>query len=214
MEKSNGAYDIVVWNEPQIWNESTGTEITAPTVNVNVQLGQTYSDVEVFDPLAAATPIETLSNVSSVQLGITDHPLIVEIEPAPTITAQTANQTWAGGQAINFALASNTFTDPGQEALTYAATLSNGAALPSWLAFNAATETFTGTAPNATTSSTVNVTATNTGGLSTTETFSIATAAAQMSQAIAGSQSSTGGATMTIAQTSQNQSSSLASPIH
>ena len=86
MEKSNGAYDIVVWNEPQIWNESTGTEITAPTVNVNVELGKTYSEVEVFDPLVGSTPIQTLTQVSSVQLGITDHPLIVEIEPAPKTT--------------------------------------------------------------------------------------------------------------------------------
>ena len=213
MEKSNGAYDVVVWNEPQIWNESTGTEITAPTVNVTVQLGNTYSDVQVFDPLVGSTPIETLSNVSSVQLGITDHPLIVEIEPAPNVTAQTANQTWTGGQAINFALASNTFTDPAQEALTYNATLSNGAPLPTWLAFNAATETFTGTAPNAVTSSNINVTATNTSGLSTTETFSIATAAAQMAQAISGVQSSPAASTITPTQTSQNHSGSLASPV-
>jgi hypothetical protein len=160
-----------------------------------------------------STPIETLSNVSSVQLGVTDHPLIVEIEPAPNVTAQTANQTWTGGQAVNFALAGNTFTDPGQETLTYSATLSSGAALPSWLAFNAATETFTGTAPNSTSSLNVNVTATNTSGLSTTEAFSIATAAAQMSQAISGAPSS-GGATTTLTQISQNQSSSLASPLH
>ena len=177
MEKSNGAYDIVVWNEPPIWNTSTGTEITAPTVNVNVQLGKTYSEVKVFDPLVGSTPIQTLTQVSSVQLGITDHPLIVEIEPAPIVTAQTTDQTWTEGQAISFALASNTFSDPGQEALTYAAALSNGAPLPSWLAFNAATETFTGTAPNSTANFNVNVTATNTSGLSTTEHFSITIAA-------------------------------------
>jgi hypothetical protein len=95
MEKSNGAYDIVVWNEPHIWNGLTGTEITAPTVNVNVQLGATYSDVAVFDPLLGSTPIQTLTQVSSVQLGITDHPLIVEIEPAPSVTAQTAGASGA-----------------------------------------------------------------------------------------------------------------------
>ena len=81
MEKSNGAYDIVVWNEPHIWNGLTGTEITASTVNVNVELGNTYSNVEVFDPLVGSTPIETLTHEVQVQVGITDHPLIVEIEP-------------------------------------------------------------------------------------------------------------------------------------
>jgi hypothetical protein len=86
IQKSNGASDIVVWNEPAIWNESTGTETTAATQNVTVQLGATYQKVEVFDPLSSATPIKTLTNVSSVALGLTDHPLIVEVEPQTTTT--------------------------------------------------------------------------------------------------------------------------------
>jgi hypothetical protein len=81
LQKSNGATDIVVWNEPKIWNESTGTEIASPTDAVSVNLGATYQKVEVFDPLSSTTPVETLSNVSSVSLGLTDHPLIVEVEP-------------------------------------------------------------------------------------------------------------------------------------
>ena len=67
------------------------------------------------------------------------------------LTAQTAAQTWKLGQAVNFTLASNTFTDPQGETLTYSATLSNGAALPSWLSFNTATGTFTGTVANSAT---------------------------------------------------------------
>jgi hypothetical protein len=94
IQKSNGASDIVVWNEPAIWNESTGTEITAATQDVTVQLGATYQKVEVFDPLSGSAPTETLTNVSSVALGLTDHPLIVEVEPQtttppPTTTADT-----------------------------------------------------------------------------------------------------------------------------
>jgi hypothetical protein len=81
-EKSNGTYDIAVWIEPQIWNEARGSEITSPVTNVTVGLGRTYATIEVFDPLSGTAPISTLHNVSSVKLGLTDHPLIVEIEPA------------------------------------------------------------------------------------------------------------------------------------
>jgi hypothetical protein len=86
IQKSSGASDIVVWNEPAIWNEAKGAEVTAATTNVTVKLGATYKTVEVFDPLKGTTPIETLTNVSSVTLGITDHPLIVEVEPGTTTT--------------------------------------------------------------------------------------------------------------------------------
>ncbi len=66
---------------------------------------------------------------------------------APVLSNQTAGQTWKLGSAVSFTLASNTFTDPQGESLTYAAKLSSGAALPSWLSFNATTGAFTGTVP-------------------------------------------------------------------
>jgi hypothetical protein len=82
MEKSSGAFDVVVWNEPQIWNSTSNTEISIAATNVTVNLGATYGTVNVFDPLSSSSSIETLSNVSSVSLSLTDHPLILEVEPA------------------------------------------------------------------------------------------------------------------------------------
>ncbi|MGA2290625.1 putative Ig domain-containing protein, partial [Bradyrhizobium sp.] len=96
---------------------------------------------------------------------------------APSLTAQTATQTWKLAQAVNFTLAANTFTDPQAEKLTYGATLSNGAALPSWLTFNTATGTFTGTVPNTAAGLSIKVTATDQGGASSSETFSVLTPA-------------------------------------
>lgn len=93
----------------------------------------------------------------------------------PTVTAQTAAQTWTQGSAIKLALPTNTFTDPQGSALTYKATLSTGAALPSWLTFTAATDTFSGTVPTGTANFSLQVTATDTYGLSTSETFAVAT---------------------------------------
>jgi hypothetical protein len=96
---------------------------------------------------------------------------------APVLTAQTATQTWKLGQAVDFVLSSTAFTDPQAEKLTYSATLSTGAALPSWLSFNAATGTFTGTVPNTAAGLSIKVTAADTSGLSSSETFSVLTPA-------------------------------------
>lgn len=90
---------------------------------------------------------------------------------APTVTDQTATQTWTEGQVINLQLPANTFTDPQGETLSYTATQANGQALPTWLTFNAATETFSGTAPSTVQSLSLKVTATDTSGLSSLETF-------------------------------------------
>jgi hypothetical protein len=87
---------------------------------------------------------------------------------APVLASQTPALTWTSGKAIALA---PVFTDPQGQALTYSAQLSNGQALPSWLVFNAANDTFSGTAP--TTAQTLNIviTATDTSHLSATDSF-------------------------------------------
>jgi hypothetical protein len=103
----------------------------------------------------------------------------VAVPVAPLVTALTANQTWKDGQAIDLTLASNNFTDPQQETLTYAARQVDGVALPSWLSFNDATDSFTGTVPgNEIGTLRLAVTASDTSGLAATENFTVAFAGA------------------------------------
>jgi Putative Ig domain len=91
---------------------------------------------------------------------------------APLLKVQTANQTWKAGQTVSLALPGSTFADPQNQALIYSAKLSNGQALPSWLVFNAVTDTFSGTAPTTAQTVSITVTATDTSSLSVSETFS------------------------------------------
>jgi hypothetical protein len=94
------------------------------------------------------------------------------VTPTPTVAAPTPAQSWVEGSSISDTLAAGTFADPRGQALTLKATLASGAALPSWLSFNAGSNTFTGTAPTTAQALSVKVTATDTGGLSVSETFS------------------------------------------
>ncbi len=87
LEKSNGTYDIAVWQEPEIWDITTNSEIAAPVTPVTITLGQEAASVEVYDPLISANPVEILTNVSQVTIRVSDHPLIVEVDPFTTISA-------------------------------------------------------------------------------------------------------------------------------
>ena len=78
-QKSNGRFEIIVWNEPVIYNESTNSPVTPTAVPVTVNLGGTHGTVNVYDPLVGTTPITTLSNVSSVPLSLVKDPFIVEV---------------------------------------------------------------------------------------------------------------------------------------
>lgn len=115
-EKTTGVFDIVVWAEPQIWDAATHSRMAAATQTVTVQLGSTYQKVEVFDPMTGVAPVQVLTNVSSLNLGLTDHPLIIQVDPSTasvpvpipvtptltdTLTLSLSEDSWRGdAQAV------------------------------------------------------------------------------------------------------------------
>ncbi|MBB1272598.1 putative Ig domain-containing protein [Psychromonas sp. SR45-3] len=76
--------------------------------------------------------------------------VITNTNDDPTLNNAIADQSAIEDSAFNFTLAANTFGDVDSgDSLTYSAQLTNGLALPSWLSFDTATRTFTGTPLNA-----------------------------------------------------------------
>ncbi|WP_456621621.1 RHS repeat protein [Bradyrhizobium sp. P5_C12] len=87
LTKSNGAYDLVVWAEPKIWDDATDSEISVATQPVTVNLGGIHHSVIVYDPMSGTSPIATYTDVSQIVLPLSDHPLIIEIDaPAKAAT--------------------------------------------------------------------------------------------------------------------------------
>ncbi|WP_039495754.1 putative Ig domain-containing protein, partial [Pectobacterium odoriferum] len=84
-------------------------------------------------------------------------------------------QSVAQDSGLNFTLPSGLFTDvDAGDTLTLSATLADGTPLPSWLSFNPATGTFTGTPDNGDVGSlTIKVTATDGSNASVSTTFGL-----------------------------------------
>ncbi|WP_189836413.1 putative Ig domain-containing protein [Sulfuriferula multivorans] len=92
---------------------------------------------------------------------------------APVLSTALPDQAAPQGGAFSYAFASNAFTDPDAgDTLSYSATLADGSPLLSWLSFNAATRTFSGT-PSTLGAISVRVTAKDTGNLTVSDTFDI-----------------------------------------
>ncbi len=69
LQKSNGMFDLVVWGE----------RFTGGSDDVTVNLGAACATVSSYDPTTGTSPTRTLTNVDSVSLTLSDHPVIVEI---------------------------------------------------------------------------------------------------------------------------------------
>ena len=92
----------------------------------------------------------------------------------PTVDNTIPDQTAPAGTAFSYQFPANTFNDADSDVLTYTATKSDDTALPSWLAFDANTRTFSGT-PQAANIGTVSVkvTADDSNGGTVSDTFNI-----------------------------------------
>jgi hypothetical protein len=69
IQKSNGTFDLVVWDE-----NVRGSD------KVSVNLGRSYAIVDVYDVTISTSPTQTFSNVGSVSLNLSDHALIIEFK--------------------------------------------------------------------------------------------------------------------------------------
>jgi hypothetical protein len=69
LQKSSGSFDLVVWDEHPGGGSDT----------VTVDLGAPRGTVKIYDPTTGTAPTKTMSGVASVQLTLTDHPVILEI---------------------------------------------------------------------------------------------------------------------------------------
>jgi hypothetical protein len=70
LQKHTGQFALAIWND----RPSGGSDA------VTVDLGASRPNVNVYDPTLGTTAMQTLRDVSSVSLTLTDHPVVVELE--------------------------------------------------------------------------------------------------------------------------------------
>jgi Ca2+-binding RTX toxin-like protein len=97
------------------------------------------------------------------------------VNDAPTVAHPVADQSATQGVAFSFVVPSDTFSDIDVgDKLTYGAKLADGSALPSWLKFDSATGTLSGTPANADVGAlSVQITATDLAGASASSAFAL-----------------------------------------
>ena len=125
------------------------------------------SDVGLLNVAVKATDGGGLSATQMFALAIQN------VNDAPTVANPVADQTVPEGTPFTIQVPANTFADQDAgDTLTYSATLSTGSALPSWLAFNPTTRTFSGAPDDAQVGSLdLRVTATDSGNLAASDVF-------------------------------------------
>ena len=149
---------------------------------LTIQVGSSGTDkllLTNFDPTGAngSLVVGTLAFADGSSMNLADL-FQTAVNHAPTLANHLAAQTVQEDAPVSVVVPSNTFTDQDSgDVLTLSASLANRTALPSWLNFNAATATFSGTPDDAQVGSLdLRVTATDGENLNVSDVFTLTVA--------------------------------------
>ena len=78
MQKEDGSFAIVVWAEPDIWDDQRDRPIKAPKIDLTLKLQGTF-DVNFYDPLVGKTSLDFVDDVRTYDFAVVDHPVVIEL---------------------------------------------------------------------------------------------------------------------------------------
>lgn len=81
LEKSNGEFDLILWQEVSSYSTLTGSDIRNQPVSLALTLGRQVRSVALYEPSVQPQALRTYNNVSSIPLQIPDSPLVIAIAP-------------------------------------------------------------------------------------------------------------------------------------
>ncbi len=76
LEKSDGTYVLALWNEADLWNQTTHAANLVAPVGVTLHLASPAT-VQLYDPLVGTRPIATFTKTADLPLNIPDHPIFI-----------------------------------------------------------------------------------------------------------------------------------------
>jgi hypothetical protein len=68
LQKNNGRFELVVWDE----------RIAGRSDKITVNLGAVFGTVKIFDPTVGVSAIQTLGNIGTAELSLSNHPVVIE----------------------------------------------------------------------------------------------------------------------------------------
>jgi len=135
----------------------------------------TFAGVPTNDDVGMLSLTVTVTDTAGTSVSSDFKIEVLNVNDVPVVPAPILDRTIQGNEPFTFAVPANTFRDvDAGDTLTYTATLADGTSLPSWLTFDAATRTFSGTPTNNNTGLlSLRVTATDTSGALAADEFNL-----------------------------------------
>ena len=83
-QKSDGHFQLAIWNNVENYNLNTQQPITIASVNVTISLDNTKANVQIFNPTVSSLATNTSYDTTSITVKLVDYPLLIDIQTRST----------------------------------------------------------------------------------------------------------------------------------
>ena len=82
LQKSNGNFYLILWQEVPSFEHQTKTDLLVPERSLILNLNTLISQANIYQPVNSINHLDEYSNVKQLRLKVPDHPLVIELVPA------------------------------------------------------------------------------------------------------------------------------------
>lgn len=81
VNRGGGAHQVIVWNEPRIWDAGMHAPLAARVTSCSVTLARPASEILFYDLLSGVTPVGRGVSTATAAFDLSDRPLVIEVRP-------------------------------------------------------------------------------------------------------------------------------------
>ena len=79
LQKSNGDYYLILWQETRSWDNDTKKDIAVTSKKVKVSLKNSASKLEIYDPTKSTSALKAETGAKAIDISVPDYPVILRV---------------------------------------------------------------------------------------------------------------------------------------
>ena len=80
LQKSNGDYYLILWQETKSWDNDSKKDINVPNKKVKVSLKNSAKKLETYDPTKSISALNAEASAKAIDISVPDYPVILRID--------------------------------------------------------------------------------------------------------------------------------------
>ena len=81
LQKKNGTFYLILWQEVESYDKANKTKIVVPDKSIELLTNTKISKANIYRPFGSKKPVKSINNQNKISFRVPDHPVVLELIP-------------------------------------------------------------------------------------------------------------------------------------